>query len=297
MTVRVAVVGNCAAVGIANAIQRLSPDTIVQYFSVAEIHALEPTQIKTMFEGFDLSLPFAEIGSYAALNEEVSKISRSVVWPSIVFAGYHPDMIYFAIEGRTANSCLGAYNSRIVAVGYASELSVEDTADRFNALTYQRLGYFDAYELGRQQFIRTSQQYNLDLEESFASWEKSAPFMYTVNHPKITVVNDLARQLIKASGLEIKTDVALDEMVPDYFADEIVWPVYREIAQRIGNVDGSYEFRPSGHRVNPSSIMHLEEFIDKCFKRYDNDGFTPALFRNAGFLKVFGPVMGLDPRA
>ncbi|MBA8878924.1 WcbI family polysaccharide biosynthesis putative acetyltransferase [Phyllobacterium myrsinacearum] len=293
MTVRVAVVGNCTAIGIANAIKVLSPDAFVQHFSVADIHTLEPSRLKSMFEGFDLSLSFAEIGNYASINEQVSKIGRSVLWPSIVFTGYHPDITYFGIEGRVATSCLGAYNSRIVAVAYASELSVEDTAERFNALTFGRLGYFDAYELGRQQFLRTAKQYNLDLEEDFARWEKSDPFMYTINHPKIAVVNDLARNLLEASGLAIKRDVTMDETVHDYFADGIVWPVYPEIAQRIGNNAGSYEFKPAGHAANPSSALHLEEFIDGCFKRYKDDGFTPAQFRTTGLLNVLGAHMGL----
>ncbi len=296
MTVRVAVVGNCAALGIANAVQALSPDTYVQHFSVADIYALDPTQIKEMFDGFDLSLSFSEIGSYQAIHQQVLNINRSVMWPSIVFAGYHPDIAYFGIDGRVASSCLGAYNSRIVALGYAHEMSVEDTAERFNALTYGRLGYFDAYDLGREEFLRTARNHNLDLDADFTKWEKTGPFMYTSNHPKIQVINDVARKLIEASGLEITGDMDTDATVPDYFANNIVWPLYPELAKRIDNPNGSYEFKPAGHLHNPSTILNLEEFVDGCFKKYTTDGFTPAQFRNTGLYTVLGPRMGLELR-
>ncbi|QND53037.1 hypothetical protein HB779_14850 [Phyllobacterium sp. 628] len=297
MTIRVAVVGNCTSLGIANAVKALSIDTYVQHFSVTDIHNLDPAQIKSMFEGFDLSLTFSEIGSYSVIQEQTDKIRQSVLWPSIVFSGYHPDIAYFGIEGRVANSCLGSYNSRIVAAAYAHEMTVEETADRFNALTFARLGYFDAYDLWRRQLLATAESHNLDFEADIARWEASGPFMYTINHPKIAVVNDLARQLVEVSGLEINPDVNIEETVPDYFADGIVWPVYPEIADRIGNVQGSYEFKPAGHIRNGTPSMHLEEFIDGCFKQYDADGFTPAQFRKTPLYTMLGPRMGIELRA
>jgi hypothetical protein len=296
MTVRVAVVGNCAAPGLARAIQALSPDAFVQHFSINEIHFLESSIIKDIFKGFDVSLSVAEISSYATLNEEVSKIGRTHLWPSIVFTGYHPDIMYLDFDGRAATSHFGPYHSRIAAVAYATELSVEDTAERFNALTFGRLGYFDAYALGKNQFLSTANHYGLDVEEDFARWEQAGPFMYTINHPKMSVINDIARKLIKASGLELNGDNPVEEAEPDYFADNIIWPIYPEIAQRLGNLSGSYEFKQVGHLTAGVPSLHLEEFIDKCFRKYADSGLTSDRFRTRGVLKVYGPLLDIEPR-
>lgn len=277
---RIAVIGNCSALGLANAIQMISPHSEVKHFSVAAFDTNDPVTVQNLLADFDMAFPFSEVAAYRVVNAKVKTISRCIPWPSIYFGGFHPDVVYFGINGKVARSCLGGYNSRIVAYAYGHELSVGATADLFNALIYGLLGYFDAYAIGKKLFLDSAQQNNLDLEKTFSEWEASDIFMYTPNHPHQRIINDIARELVRAAGLPDNADVIID--TPDYLASGIIWPVYPEVARRL-NLTGSLNFRTTldrGHRT-----LELDEFIAGCFAEYSNDGFTPEQFRETGLYK------------
>lgn len=273
---RIAVVGNCSAVGIANAIRVMSPGSNVRGLSVADFDPDNASIVDILLEDFDVAFAFAEMKNYTALHERLKKFDRLILWPTIVFSGFHPDIAYFHIRGKPVASCLGLYNSTIAAFAYGRELSVKNTANLFNSLTYGLLGYYDAYPLWRQILLDSAKSHDLDLSTAFAKWEASGVFMHTINHATIMVINDLARELMNSAGLKIEADIDHKNNATDYLADGIIWPVYPELAKRIGTT-GSFDFKTSLHMG--SKTMGLEEFISDSFKQYENNELTPSHFR------------------
>ncbi|MET3649995.1 WcbI family polysaccharide biosynthesis putative acetyltransferase [Phyllobacterium ifriqiyense] len=274
---RIAVIGNCSALGLANAIRKISPQAEVKDFSVAAFDTNDADTVQRLLKDFDMAFPFSDVSNYTVVNEQLKSIPQRFHWPSIYFGGFHPDIVYFAIDGKPAASCLGGYNSRIIAFAYAHELSVRRTVDLFNSLTYGLLGYFDAYAIGRKIFLDAALGHFLELEPAFAGWEASGVFMHTPNHPHIRVINDVARQLVRAANLDTQADV--DPNSNDYLSSGVIWPVYPELAKRIG-VTGSLDFRAT--EALGSVKYNLSDFVQGCFQKYADDGFTPEQFRATG---------------
>src|SRR5215470_15972573 len=87
-------------------------------------------------------------------------------------------------------------------------------------------------------------------------------FCYSVNHPKIGVLDSFAETLVRRAGLE-PVSAARRRAPMDPLAALGNWPVYPEIARHLG-IDGSYEFTykawgPLEGRHN--GVMDLEQFV------------------------------------
>ena len=91
--------------------------------------------------------------------------------------------------------------------------------------------------------------------------------MHTSNHPVLGVLADLAREIVRRTGLT--ADVPVPEA---YLADPMihlaVWPVYPEVAERLG-LRGSYAFKPAQppERTIPA-LLDVEEFVARSFEAY-----------------------------
>lgn len=290
---RIAVVGNCSALGFTNAIRLMSPGSEVRGFSILEFDTNDPSVVLALFDKFDLAFPFAEISNYGLVNERIKTFGRAFCWPSVVFAGFHPDITYFAIGGKPVASCLGGYNSKIAAFAYGHELSVEATANLFNPLTYGLLGYFDAYPLGRRIFLETARSHQLDLTAAFARWESFGVFMHTPNHANIMVINDIARELMRVAGLNVDVDLDHEIDTPDYLSEGVIWPVYPELARRVG-VEGSLNFKATSQRGG--KIFGLEEFIAESFKEYGDEGFSRQEFRQTDLYQFMAKRLSIPAR-
>ena len=111
--------------------------------------------------------------------------------------------------------------------------------DLFNAYIFALLGYFDEYERARQFVIGKAKEVGYELEPHIVEWRKRGVFMHIVNHPKIEVLAQLAQLGAKQAGLS--GALAPPEGVPDRLARCQTWPVYPELARRLG-VPGSLTF-------------------------------------------------------
>jgi hypothetical protein len=89
-------------------------------------------------------------------------------------------------------------------------------------------------------------------------------FMWGLNHPKISSVAELSKQVIQKIGLEPQHATSV---VSDYIDDplaNIVWPIYPKVADNFG-LTGSSIFRHSSYRVT------LEEFIKLSYSTWGKD--------------------------
>jgi len=95
--------------------------------------------------------------------------------------------------------------------------------------------------------------------------------MYSMNHPLLYVYEDIARALLLQSKIRIgKNNVSI--YLEDPFKHYSIWPVYPEIANRIG-VNGDYVFV----RAMLNGTMTLREFVEHSFsiyEQFDKDSFA-----------------------
>ncbi|MCZ3379306.1 MULTISPECIES: WcbI family polysaccharide biosynthesis putative acetyltransferase [Rhizobium] len=179
--------------------------------------------------------------------------------PSINFDAYHPDICYAFSDGPLEGP-MGSYHSMIVLASYEAGLSVEATRKLFRRDIFEACGFFTRWEQERTQLFRHFSEHGLDISSSFVQWSRGEPFMYSVNHPKIRCIYDIARIFLRRLGV----DTTDGEVLPaDNLLNGPCYPVYPEIAETFG-AGGSYLFKlPNEYR-----LISLEQFIEFSFAIY-----------------------------
>ncbi len=197
--------------------------------------------------------------------------ARRVLYPTIVFSAFHPDMVYVGEVGNLADarlvpSPLGHYHSAIVLFAYLRGLDPARTQALFREEVMGALGYLDGWQGSADDLLRTAGEVGFDLAPALRRWTRQGAFMHVFNHPKLPVLADLAKGLVGKSGLGDG-----EEPVADYLADDlardVVWPVYPPIAERYG-IPGSTLFKAKPKGAAPPVVHDLPGFIAASFAIY-----------------------------
>ncbi|MGH8539813.1 MAG: GSCFA domain-containing protein [Stenotrophobium sp.] len=203
---------------------------------------------------------------YAEFKDQV------VLYPSIGFIAYHPDLVPVVIKSTGAAFEDGPAmrcNSSLAFLGWKAGLSVAETTCLFRRDIYQRLGFFDYWQSSTAALLEEGRAAELPLDDLLAEWSKQGCFMHCHVHPKLSVIADIAAQLLKRLGIPVVYGDPI-QFAHDYLANGIVWPVYPEIGEALG-CPGSYAFKMGSLYYSPDTPVHmlgLKEFIDKSFAAY-----------------------------
>lgn len=202
-------------------------------------------------------------------------IEKTVIqFPVFAFTAYHPDLTY--ISHKSTGSLLGAgpvgeYNSFISFWAYSNGLNVRQAVSLFREDVFEALGYFSKWEASYR-FLDEQMRglgFGADL---LPKWVQSGCFMHSVNHPKKRVLMDIAHALMDKASIA----TSQREDIADPLEDDAVWPIYPDIARRLG-IDGGYIFSVPTRLVEERRVsrhLELEEFVEKsydAFKLYDGD--------------------------
>jgi hypothetical protein len=125
----------------------------------------------------------------------------------------------------------------------------------------------------------------MDLSAAMICWERSGVFMHSINHPKVVVLADIAKALLKNANLPFDPDLPLADIVPDVLANGGIWPVYPDLARTIG-VAGSLTFTPPLRGCYDCECLSLEGFIEKTFAIYEADGFSRTMMREVAGIQL-----------
>jgi hypothetical protein len=255
----IAVVGNCQAVGVGNSLQRLLPNTKVQAIFLSRLRSgkeaceaaaddLRATDLVFLQFMDDERFPFLR---RSELEQHVGQI---IEFPRIAFRGFHPDMLI-----GTGGGFLPSTNSALAMACFLCGLSEDRTADLFNAYIYKRLGYFEAYAKSVAYLASQDKKYGFSLVEQIPEWQRDGAFMHTYNHPSIRVMWSIAQILCKKAGLKT---ASASEPPQDNLVSGGVWPVYPEIASRIG-IASEFSWRTA-----KDGTLNLKAFVSRCFAAY-----------------------------
>jgi hypothetical protein len=249
---RIVVVGNCQAESIAACLRVLIPGYEVRYLSWSQAGTtVEPDDPAAAIRSADIlarqMIPKTGPDWFDALRERAD----AVVLPRIAFTGLHPDWI--GMHGTGLQSALGANYSILAIAAFRLCVPSRRVADLFNAYTYARLGYFDEFHLGAAHM----RLQKADITVDFDAWKGKGAFLHLPNHPTIEMIWSIAQQVCRRAGL---APIAA-EPPPDPLLIYARWPVYPEIARRLG-FEGSLQFRP------PASehTLDLEQMIHETFR-------------------------------
>lgn len=279
---------NCNTPGLANSFRLMATDVEVvevymeslekwisehdglEKFSVAFVHPLLLTREQT--------------------RDSLTTIAdRVVAVPHVTFAGYHPDLCYAQSHGAALRGPLGDYHSAICIAAFKAGFNASDAARLYNYKTYERAGYLDTWDLDREAHLGDFRAHGFDVSDEFVVWAKRGPFMYSINHPSIMCIVDIAK---KALGKLDRPIPQFEYLPPDNLSYGPWFPVYPEIAECCG-VRGSFSFKMNGQ----FSVLSLEQFIASSYDLYASAGADNVhnIFGDWTRFKALTDTIGCNP--
>jgi hypothetical protein len=268
VTHRLAFVGSCQVTGMRAATTLLRPDIEIEAHHVGA--HLNAQQIADRIMGYDTVV--TQIGEGDANFPELApsliepKVGKLISIPIFVFSGLHPDMIYIFRDGGPLPGAFSDMHSLITVSGYLLGLSEERTKALFNAFIFSELGYFAAYEASYPAMVDQFTDAGYDMRGQPERWiQETGSFMYTINHPAISVLSLMALESLKRAGL-VSQDALVPTGVDDYLHSAFVAPVFSPLARRIGIREEETFLKPV--HMGENREVSLAEYIAASYAIY-----------------------------
>lgn len=254
---------NCQAQGLANCLNLMCDEVEVEQFD-PPAYARERARVLDRLDGYERILAAPHFFSGNDNDDLVAVRDRVVLVPTLFFSGYHPDTCYVDAGGRPLRGPMGEYHSLIVYAAFLAGLPEAAALAQFREPTFQRLGYTAQWARAWRRLEVSFSRHGFDISPLRPAWSRRGPFMYTVNHPRIACLRDVARLVLAREGRNARY---LDALPPDNLANGPVFPVYPGLASRLG-CEGSVLFK------RPGEFRHvtLEAFIGDSYAAYRASG-------------------------
>lgn len=235
---------------------------------------LEPEQILDRLQLYDYIL-IQSVGHYSEKlypAEVLSAFNNALELPVVVFAGFQPDCIYLSKGGQMLKGVMGDYHSAIAVYSYCQGLDLPRAEKLYNKLVFAALGYFASYDISLDVMGAEWAKLGFDALSHVERWQSQVgAFMHTINHPKICVLREIARQSTDRFGLAIDTNL-WDGEVTDDLANSVQWPVYRQLAHSLEVPEQHLFVRPVYDCDVKPRELNLGDFLGASFRHYENTG-------------------------
>jgi Polysaccharide biosynthesis enzyme WcbI len=288
MSRRIAFVGSCQVTGMAAASRAVSQqrghDWQIEAYHIGA--PLNEREIFRLIQGFDVVISQVDISDKpnAILQADSLRghVGQCVYMPVFVFTGLHPDMTYVFIQDMVWNGAQSPMHSLLSLACYLLDLPARRAASLFNAYVFAEIGYFSAYEASYAVMVSDFDAAGYDLRGMPERWmETSGPFMYTINHPSISVLSHMVVLALARAGL-IAVGYNAPDGVDDYLHQHLVAPVFPELARRIG-FSGSHEYlRPL--QFGTDRTVSLLEYVQESYA--DFRGVDRSLLASGPVVRV-----------
>lgn len=253
------VISNCQTHGFANSLQALAPDVEVagMYPHSFNNAPIRNNRVLAQYDRLFISSGIEQAMPRARLD----RISEHVRLPWFSFRAYHPDLVYAQCGGKTFKSPADDYHSAIALAAYRKGMSLADTRRLFNGATFEACGLFGWWHSERERMVVHLEQTGIDISRQIRRWGRDEAFMYSNNHPRIRVLFDIAKELVRKTGREPQVGATMPH---DNLAFAGGFAVYPEIGESLG-VPGSYLFKT----FDSYRQFGLDEFLAGSFATYE----------------------------
>ncbi len=298
---RIFLIGNCQTEVLATLFECMVPNSTTAACLITATRLEEicsPDTLSHQFEEADLVLiqlapsdPVLKriLGVYGKYESKVRLI------PNIYYALYHPDMIYVQDHSGNIKGPMGEYHSALILFAWKEGFTLQQTVELFSQDIYAHLGYFELAKSSEDLLLETGAAVGLPLDDLLERWRSQGCFMHSVNHPKLSVLADIARAVLVREGVQYIPSV--ENYLEDSLALHPCWPVYPELAATYG-IEGSYFFKQATDRsLGKLQMIGLKDLITRSFEAYDKYDQTSlhssildtSFFKSLPlFLKAFG---------
>jgi hypothetical protein len=280
---RIGVVGTCNAPILGTALRHILPQhEIVAFEGIVMMREGRIEEAADALDRCDVIVMNPLPPDYGRLSGEALAAARPAETvqrlPTVVFTGWHPDCIRLPSASPHTDP-MGPLTSAIAAAAYALGWGQAQALALFREDIYRRLGYFDEFAKATLFLKRLFAKQGIDIEPYWDDWVRS-PFMHTTVHPTSAVLADIALAVAIRLGLA-PPGTPRFKPAADPLSAHAVWPVYPEIARRLG-VEGDYGFQ-TAIRQGERRRLTLEAFVAESYAmfpdREPSDFEIPALLR------------------
>jgi hypothetical protein len=267
MSRTILVVGNCHIGGISAALQWIFPADQVSAIPY------NPHVLKGGSDAWAARTASADIVMGGDFVEVFLKgkgvVPRQFVKiPSLYFSAFHPDTVAAKLKSSGVR-IRRPYHSAICLWAYSNRIEPADAVRLFSRKVFMPLGYFGRWEQSVARMKTAFGGCGLDFDRFYCAIKRDGIFMYTVNHPKVS----LAIWLAKLLAIRIGHDQSVwrrEILVSDALARVEIWPVYPEVAHELA-VPGSYTWFVERAKV----IEGLREYVEFAYANYSASGIKP----------------------
>jgi hypothetical protein len=198
-----------------------------------------------------------------AHSDAFSGLDNIIYFPILFFRAMHPDLCHVHVGEAISNGPLMEYHSAMIFAAYKSGIAADRVPELFCHDNFNALGFYDLWASEKEGLLDRGAQEGVDLRAPFRRWaRRPEPFMHSFNHPTINVIYDTSKALAESRDWEIRES---PHRPHDTLANSAVFPVYPELANRLGLAEGSYCFKPSG----VYETLTLREFVNLSYAEYD----------------------------
>jgi hypothetical protein len=253
--VKIFVVGSCQALPLARCLAAMNPSFVVERYPLFSDLSGVAGEDDIVFRQRDSR---TLTGATRRRNE--------FLYPRIWFKAFHPDATAAFGPWGTVLPPMGEDHSSLVVYGWTRGMSAAETARLFCEPVFERLGFFDCWQPAKRALLEECNVVGLPFEAAFARLERSGCFMRLTSHPALIMMAEIARALVRLAGLPTVLDTP-ENYLDDPFVRHAIWPVYPEIADRLG-LAGSYVFKPYDPATDVPALFGLDEFIARSYETY-----------------------------
>lgn len=194
----------------------------------------------------------------------------TIAVPMIGFSAFQPDICY-AVQRSTGTLTQHHYNSAIAVWAYRQGVLPEDAQRLFTTPVFRDLGYYALWEPNVAALRDAFAHSDLadDFDTFFLHIQRTGNFMYSVNHPRITVLTRLAK--IIALRLGCTPAILAQAIEADDFLAQSSWPMYPEVARQLSLPGGGYQWKINAH----TRLEGLRDYLDFAYAAYQSQGIAP----------------------
>ena len=271
---KILLIGNCQVRPLTQLMQAMLSDADVAAVEmlpegVKRLQDREPEISRLIFDS-DLIFFHLHGEALQAFRENYPEQYQKVRFiPRIVYAGFHPDIDYVEdAQGKKVFGPLGGYQSSIAFFGWKNSLSVSETLNLFREDVFESLDYFEYASTARDLLLSEGEETGVPLEKMMDKWSAQGCWMYSMNHPKLFALADVARAVLEREG--IATLPGVEEFVDDVMNSDAVLPMYPEVANKLG-LAGHYLFKRGTDvtmRGLPVPVLSLQQFVGESFAAF-----------------------------
>jgi hypothetical protein len=195
--------------------------------------------------------------------------------PGFYFSAFHPDIVAAKTKSNGTRFPT-SYNSAIVLWGYLNGITPADVQRLFTKQVFAQLGYFDRWESSVARMQTAFEKCGLDFDRIYLPVKREGIFMHTVNHPKVSVLATMAKQIaerIEPGATFQNRDIPIN----DGLLNVEMWPVYPAVAHELA-VPGAYTWRVERGTL----IDGLANYIEYAYEKYTRSGIPASEFQITG---------------